>query len=147
MILIRSLLILFLLFSLVVLTLNGCATRPTNLGLREGRLAPCPDSPNCVSSFESDKTHGIEPLPADWEQLKTVLAKVPRTTVITETDNYMHVEFRVRILRFVDDVEFWFDPVNQCIQVRSASRVGHSDLGVNRRRIEHIRKQMTGARL
>lgn len=72
-------------------------------------------------------------------RLKQVLARQPRTTIVTEAHNYLHVEFRSAILRFVDDVEFLVN--DAAIQVRSASRVGYSDFGVNRKRIETLRSQ------
>jgi len=118
---------------------------PTNLGLTDGRLAPCPDSPNCVSSTATDPRHAIAPFALDRSvaeaksELKRVIAILPRAKLIAERDNYLHFEFRSLIFRFVDDVEFHVAETTKVIHVRSASRVGHSDLGVNRRRIESIR--------
>lgn len=118
---------------------------PTNLGLTDGRLAPCPDSPNCVSSTATGPRHAIAPFALDRStaeaksELKRVIANLPRAKLIAERDNYLHFEFRSLIFRFVDDVEFHVDETTKAIHVRSASRVGHSDLGVNRRRVEAIR--------
>lgn len=118
---------------------------PTHLGLAGGKLAPCPDSPNCVSSAATDPRHAIAPFALDRslgaarEELRQAAAKLPRAKLIAETENYLHFECRSLIFRFVDDVEFHLDAATQTIQVRSASRVGHSDLGVNRRRVEAIR--------
>ncbi|NBV22567.1 MAG: DUF1499 domain-containing protein [Proteobacteria bacterium] len=118
---------------------------PMNLGLTNGKLAPCPDSPNCVSSSATDIRHAIAPyaldrsLGAAKEELRQAVARMPRTKLITDHDNYLHFEFRSLIFRFVDDVEFHLDAVTNTIQVRSASRVGYYDLGVNRRRIEKLR--------
>lgn len=126
------------------LLLVGCAaTMPEGLGPSNGRLAPCPDSPNCVSSFAEDQEHAIEALryqvteEAAREALMDVVAAMPDTSLVSEGEDYLHYEFRTRIMRFVDDVEFLFR--DGVIHVRSASRVGYSDLGVNRRRVEEIR--------
>ena len=117
--------------------------RPTNLGVRDGKLAPCPGSPNCVSSRATDATHAIEPLKftgdpaAAMQRLRTVVEKLPRTRIIEGRPDYLYAEFETALLGFVDDVEFQVD--GSTIHVRSASRLGYSDLGVNRKRIEEIR--------
>ena len=109
-------------------------------------LKPCPGSPNCVSSLATDKDHHIAALrftvPASEAlvRLKQVLLAEPRTTIVKEEGGYVHAEARSFLFRFVDDVEFQFDNDKQVIHVRSASRTGYSDLGVNRRRVERIRK-------
>lgn len=131
--------------SLALLSMTG--RRPTNLGVRDGKLAPCPTSPNCVSTQADDEQHRIAPiissLPAEdtMRGLKQVLAEMPRVTIVTERPDYLHVEFRSALFRFVDDVEFFIVPDEQRIHFRSASRVGHGDLGVNRSRMELIRKR------
>ena len=118
-------------------------TRPTNLGVKDGRLAACPSSPNCVNSQADDRQHGIGPLAFNgdavnaMERLKGVIAAIPRTQVIQSRADYLYVEFSTPLMGFVDDVEFYCD--GKAIQVRSASRLGYSDLGVNRKRIEAIR--------
>jgi len=124
----------------------GCTgVRPSNLGVTEGRLAPCPDSPNCVSSQSRDQEHAIEPLlftgsvAKAHEDFKRVILGMKRARIITENGNYIHAEFTSALFRFVDDVEFWFDEKGSLIHVRSASRLGHSDMGVNRKRVEDIR--------
>jgi uncharacterized protein (DUF1499 family) len=126
--------------------LVGChGARPASLGVRDGRLAPCPSSPNCVSSQAADDVHRIAPLPfhgaggAAIGGLAAIVRSLPRASVVAATENYLHVEFKSAVFRFVDDVEFLLDEPAGVIQVRSASRVGSSDLGVNRRRIEAIR--------
>lgn len=127
---------------------NGvfAGTRPTHLGVKDGQLTPCPNSPNCVvSQGAQDKEHAVDPIAYSGSQadalnrLKAVIAAQPRTAVIEERDDYLYVEFSSRLMGFVDDVEFYFDPAASVIQVRSASRLGESDLGVNRKRIEAIR--------
>ena len=122
--------------------------RPTNIGVQAGKLAPCPNTPNCVSSQSLDAQHRIEPLtykstPKEaMANLKKVIQNMERTKIITETDNYLYAEFTSKLMGFVDDVEFFLDESAKVIQVRSASRLGQSDLGVNRKRIEDIRAQM-----
>lgn len=114
--------------------------RPTNLGVRDGRLAPCKPSPNCVSSQAdpADKTHYIEPIRGTLEVARRVLRTLPRVTIVRDEPSYLHAEFRTRLLRFVDDVELYFD--GHVLHVRSCSRVGYHDLGTNRRRVESLRR-------
>jgi uncharacterized protein (DUF1499 family) len=118
------------------------------IGLDNGHLSACPSSPNCVVSQDGDQDHIIEPIAYQGdrttakETLLKVLSVVPRTKVIENTDNYIHAESTSRIFKFVDDAEFYFPEDQNIIQVRSAARVGESDLGVNRRRIEQIRLAM-----
>jgi uncharacterized protein (DUF1499 family) len=126
--------------------LAGChGARPPSLGVRDGRLAPCPTSHNCVSSLAPDDVHRIAPLPfsgtggAAIDRLAAIVRSLPRASVVVATENYLHAECKSAVFRFVDDVEFLVDEPAGVIQVRSASRVGSSDLGVNRRRIEAIR--------
>ena len=133
----------------------GCqGARPAGLGPKDGKLAPCPSSPNCVSSQASDAKHRIDPLSfigpaADaLMRLEGIVRSLPRATMITRNDGYLHAEFTSTIFRFVDDAEFLVDDAAKVIHVRSASRLGTSDLGVNRKRIERIRKlwsRRTGA--
>ena len=126
--------------------LAGChGARPASLASRQGRLAPCPSSPNCVSSFADDELHRIAPLPfsgpaaAAIDSLAGIVRSLPRTSVKAATETYLHAEFKSAIFRFVDDVEFLADEAAGVIHIRSASRVGSSDLGVNRKRVETIR--------
>lgn len=110
------------------------------------RLKPCPRSPNCVSSLEAERTsHRMEPMPLDlppdraMERLKAILARRDRTEIVEEDGRYLHATETSALFRFVDDVEFEIDPEAGKIHFRSASRLGWSDLGVNRRRMEEIR--------
>lgn len=135
----------------VSMLFTGCAgKRPGNLGVSSGHLQPCPDSPNCVASQNADEEHKIDPLvfelspPEALAKLKKVILEMERTSIIEETDNYLYAEFKSAGMGFVDDVEFYIDAENKVIHVRSASRVGHSDLGVNRKRIEAIRLEFEG---
>ncbi len=128
--------------------------RPANLGIQSGKLAVCPNSPNCVSSQATtgDSEHHIAPIayksaPSEViTKLKSVLESMERTQVITETGDYLYVEFTSALMGFVDDVEFYVDPSTPGqLQVRSASRLGQSDLGVNRKRVEEIRAKLATA--
>ncbi len=127
--------------------------RPTGLGVQTGALGACPQSPNCVSTQSSDKQHRIEPLQFDGPldtaiaQLKDIIEGLPRAKVIEVTDDYLYAEFTSSLMGFVDDVEFYLDPTEPVIQARSASRLGESDMGVNRKRIETIRKKLNGFNL
>lgn len=109
------------------------------------QLSACPDTPNCVSSQALDTAHFIAPIPysgspdSALQRLRTVLATGQRTTITVEQGAYLHAEVRSRVFHFVDDIEFLLDTEQQLIHVRSASRTGYSDFGVNRRRVEHIR--------
>ena len=123
------------------------ASRPTNLGVTAGKLAPCPGSPNCVSTQAEDAEHHIDPIRFTGPsavvvaKLKKVLATLPRTHIATESADYLHVECTSLLFRFVDDVEFWIDEPSSTIHFRSASRSGRSDFGVNRARMEAIRQE------
>lgn len=122
-----------------------------DLGLQEGKLRPCPDKPNCVcSEHYPDKQPGHEIPPVrvnggnvdlPWKLLKEAVIK-SGGSVVTEREDYLHAEFTSKIFRFVDDLEMRLDRENGEIHFRSASRVGHSDLGANRKRVERIWKRL-----
>ncbi|QDZ39479.1 DUF1499 domain-containing protein [Euhalothece natronophila Z-M001] len=117
--------------------------RPTNLGVKAGKLAPCPETPNCVSSQSEDPKHKIAPLPyVEIDDIKKIVNNMERTSIVEQNENYLYVEFKSKLMGFVDDVEFHKDDVNQVVNVRSASRLGKSDLGVNRKRVETIREAL-----
>jgi uncharacterized protein (DUF1499 family) len=109
-------------------------------------LAPCPDSPNCVSSQANDTQHHIKPFSFHdtpeqaMQRLRNALRGEKRITLINEEGGYLHAEARSLIFRFVDDLEFVLVPDEGLIHVRSAARTGYSDFGVNRRRLERIRR-------
>ncbi len=136
----------FVVGALVLALLSLTARRPAHLGVHEGRLAACPDSPNCVCTQTDDETHRLEPLrytgsgERAMERLKAILATQPRTRTATQTENYLHIECTSLIFRFVDDVEFLVEDSTKTIHFRSASRAGFGDFGVNRRRMEAIRR-------
>lgn len=130
----------------------GCAgSGSVPLGIKNGRLADCPGKPNCVVSQGGDEDHHVDPIrysgdrEAAFLRLKQVVQQEPRTRIVSETRYYLHVEFTSALMRFVDDVEFFFPADESVIHVRSASRVGYSDLGVNRRRVERIRAAFDAA--
>ena len=117
--------------------------RPGNLGVTSGRFAACRRTPNCVSSQAdpSDAEHYIAPLKGTMEAVRRAVEAMPRTKVISSSSNYLYAEFRSRLLRYVDDVEFFHD--GAVIHVRSASRLGRRDFGVNRKRVERLRELIT----
>lgn len=134
-----------------ILLLAGCAGEIPTLGVATGKLMQCPDKPNCVNSQETNEEHSIAPIvgyntQADTkQQLIDILNNTSNAEIKEVKDDFIRAEFVSKIFRFVDDVEFYFpktDSQEVIIHVRSASRVGHSDLGVNRDRIEEIRSQM-----
>src|SRR2546423_8235281 len=113
--------------------------RPDNLGVKNGRLAPCKRTPNCVSSQAdpSDREHYIAPLSGPFKKLRQIVESMRGATIIRSEANYLYAEFRTPLMRFVDDVELFFD--GAVIHVRSASRLGRRDFGVNRKRVEELR--------
>lgn len=128
---------------------------PADLGVREGRLKPPARTPNSVSSQANlypehamREYARIAALPASGgasaslARVRAVVERMPGATVVEQRDDYLYAQFETPALRFVDDVEFWYDPAAQAIAVRSASRIGRKDFGVNRARIEAIRAQL-----
>lgn len=126
-----------------LLRLSG--KRPSNLGASNGRLADCPNAPKCVHSQTTDRRHAIAPLPlrgdvnASMARLADLINERSDAALVTHTPDYLHAEFTTAMLGFVDDVELLADAQAGVIHVRSCSRLGHSDLGVNRRRVEALR--------
>ena len=121
-------------------------------GIVDGRLAPCPDSPNCVcSEVRADRAQFIEPIEIEagsaGDSLAAIRAAIAEQggSIRSEGDNYLAATFNSPLFGFVDDVEIRVDPDAAVIHVRSASRVGRSDLGANRKRIERLRRQLQGA--
>ena len=121
---------------------------PNHLGAKNGKLAPCPESPNCVSSQALRPAQRIEPLavvgtPDEAIDLAVAaIDRMKRTRVVERDGGYLRAEFRSFLFRFTDDLELLYDPDVPGFQVRSASRAGHSDLGANRRRIEELRARL-----
>ncbi len=120
------------------------------VGLVNGKLRPCPSSPNCVCTQGEDEGHRIAPYryQRDAAQavaiLKDVVGAMPGATLVEDSGSYLRYEFTSRWFRFVDDVEFLIDDVGKTIHFRSASRTGYGDLGVNRTRMEDIRTRVEG---
>lgn len=130
---------------LIVMMVGCSGNRPFQLGVIGGRLAACPDMPNCVSSQSNDPRHVIAPLRYEGtaekarERLIEAVSGMKRARIVVAEERYLRAEFTSALFRFVDDVEFLLDDDAGTIHVRSASRVGNFDLGVNRRRVEEIR--------
>jgi uncharacterized protein (DUF1499 family) len=137
-----------LMLAVALFVLPCCGKRPKGLGVVDGRLTPCPGLPNCISSQSQDANHRVEPFQYEGSliqakaRLLQVIEGMARVKITAVEDHYIHAEFTSKIFRFVDDVEFYFDRDHKIIHVRSASRVGYSDLGVNRRRVEKIRQAL-----
>ena len=114
------------------------------IGIVNGKLHPCPKSPNCVSTQAIDEKQKMEPLnySGSLKEAKVkiigILNSFKRSKIITNEENYIHIEFRTATFRFVDDVEFLFDDKEKIIHFRSRARMGYSDMGVNRKRMEKI---------
>jgi len=127
----------------------NCITKNSKkLGIVDGKFYPCPKTPNCVSTQSSDEIHKIKPIAYAnskeevMQKIIKIVQSMKRTSIDTKKDNYIHATFKSRIFRFVDDVEFYFDDKEKLIHFKSASRVGKNDLGVNRKRMEEIRKRL-----
>lgn len=126
--------------------LIGCAGTAPKLGITNGKFISCPDTPNCVSSQAPDKKHAISPLSyresaeAAKNRLLAIIQGMKRAKIVSDQGNYLHAEFTSAVFRFVDDVEFFIDDNQKIIHMRSAARLGQYDFGVNRKRLETIRK-------
>lgn len=130
----------------IIILLTGCSgSPPKGLGITDGKFPPCPDKPNCVVSYEYDQEHFIDPIsytrnyPEAYPELIKSIEQMSGSKIIIKDGRYIRAEFTSRLMRYIDDVEFYFSPGEKIIQVRSASRLGHSDMGVNRKRIETLR--------
>ncbi len=130
----------------------GCSgTRPSGLGVEGNQLSPCPGSPNCVSSQSDEPKSFVEPFSYTGEKakameiLKQVISGIERTKIVEQTNSYIYAECTSKLFGFVDDVEFFFSDNASVIHVRSASRIGYSDLGVNKKRVEAIRSAFAKA--
>ena len=133
---------------LPILTSACRGSPPDGLGPREERLAECPPTPNCVNTGDRhpDGTLPIvlrEASPRSWETVVRSVSTMPRVRLLARSDSYLHVQQRTRILRFTDDLELLLRPDGELV-VRSASRVGRSDLGENSRRVERLRSLLAG---
>jgi len=139
--------LLLVLSGVIVASISGCrGTRPAELGLVGAVLRPCPERPNCVSSEAPQAAaHFVAPLRtggdarADFGRLRELLGKIPRVTVVTATDAYIHAECESKLMRFVDDLELRLDAEGGVVHVRSGARLGYRDFDVNRERVELLR--------
>ena len=124
--------------------------RPTNLGVKDGRLAACRSTPNCVSSQAdpADREHYIAPIAfrGRMDELRRAVESMPRSSVIAAERNYLYAEYRTALMRYVDDVELYYDERAGLVHVRSASRLGRRDFGVNRKRVEELRALIGASR-
>lgn len=135
-----------------IVLLNFVTTDPT-LSPAGDRLSPCPPSPNCVCSHDTDPRAAIDPLvcpgPTSATQelgrLRELIRRLPRTRLIDERPGYLRFVVTTPIFRFRDDLELLADDAAKVIHIRSASRLGYSDLGTNRRRVEMIRRLFLAA--
>ena len=131
---------------------------PSQLGVRDGRLRPPAPTPNSVSSQAAlylepgQRTYAsIEPLPLQGSgpqtiaKLRAIVESMPGAEVVKSNPDYLYAQYTTRLMKYVDDVEFWFDPAKKAIQVRSASRLGSRDFGVNRARIDAIRLRLAAS--
>lgn len=142
-------LVLFIIVAAVVLRfmIPSLSPMPDNLGVTDGKLASCPDKPNCVSSFAADAEHAVDPIAftgsaaAARETLLAVLNSLPNVTIETDQPDYIHATTRSRIMAYIDDNEFLVDEAAGVIHVRAAARLGQADLGANRARVELIREK------
>lgn len=134
---------------ILFIMLTGCSGTRPELGINDGQLKPCPKTPNCVNSQARDQKHSIQPLNyTDTQQeaqdrLLQILTSEKRARILITQQDYIRAHFTSALFRFIDDVEFYFPESRdgeKIIHVRSAARLGHSDFGTNRKRIEKIRK-------
>lgn len=137
-----------------VAVLMGCAGGGKDIDMNQlDRLSGCSGPPNCVSSESEDHRHSVAPMQllgdsaSQWKAIQDVVGRLPRSRIIKATDRYLHVTLKSRVLGFVDDLELKLDPQTKMISIRSASRSGYFDFGVNRRRVENLRQQLTAAEL
>lgn len=149
---------LIVLIALIMLTIFGSRwynteyTHAKNLGLSKGQLIECGKSPNCVSSQTTQSSMRIAPINASdtpeltWLMLRDLVETIPQAILITGNESYRHYQFTTPLMGFIDDVELLFDRKKQLIQVKSASRVGQSDFGANRERVELLREVLNKAR-
>lgn len=145
-ILLYSVIGIFVIIGLLFVVLSISSRKQPELGLLNGQLRPCPATPNCVCSEQQVDGAFVEPLvyattaEYAWDKIKQVVVETGGV-VLTEQNGYLHARYETPLMRYVDDVELRLDENKQVIQVRSASRVGHSDLGANRKRVERIRSE------
>lgn len=125
---------------------NSAVPPPALFDGRSAELPDCPDRPNCVCSSASRAGQQVaaialrEAPAAAVARLAAIVRQMPGSRLVSSQDNYLHAEFRSRVFGFVDDLELLVEEDRARISVRSASRIGYSDLGTNRKRVEIIRR-------
>ncbi|MCB1757655.1 MAG: DUF1499 domain-containing protein [Gammaproteobacteria bacterium] len=143
---ISVLIALVLLFLLARWGIKKASPPPDTLYAGGGRLAECPASPNCVSSMDDDPGHAIAAIPGDaknaFVKLRQAILAAGNARLVVSRDDYLHAEYRSRLLGFIDDLELLLDPAGDTLQIRSASRLGYSDFGVNRKRVASLLKTL-----
>ncbi len=138
-------------FGLLVFVIALIPKGQAKVGLTNGQLNPCPGTPNCVCSEDGSASFYISPLAFSdsaenaWQLAKQAVVSLGGV-IQAEEEDYLWASYTTKWLRFVDDVELRMDVDNNVIQVRSASRVGRSDFGVNRKRVEMIRSLLINTR-
>lgn len=140
--------IIALLFIATRLTIAHTGSAPPVIGISDdGSLHRCPESPNCVSSLDTDDVHQIDVLQLGESttiaDIAASLQTLPHVTVVTQQDNYLHATYKSRVLGFIDDLELQVTEKPGVFDVRSAARLGVSDLGVNRERVETLKTRLT----
>ena len=139
-----------MLLSLILLATMAHGATPGEFRVKEYRLAACPNSPNCVSTMATEESQAIapyrfqKPLYEAKARLIKIFSAFPGAELVQEKEAFLHFEVRSFLFRFVDDVEFQFDEDTHTIHFRSASRSGHYDFGVNRKRMEDLRGMLEG---
>lgn len=138
----------------VAVVVIGCTGNGKDYDMNQlDRLSGCFGPPNCVSSESEDTGHSVAPMELvgdsanEWVAIQDVVGRMPRSRIVKATDRYLHVTLKSRFFGFIDDLELKLDPQTKEIGIRSASRKGYFDLGVNRRRVENLRKQLKAAGL
>ena len=121
----------------------------SSIGVHNSKLRTCPTSPNCVSTAATEAKQKIAPfkikksVPEFWQELQQQISALPKAQIITADSDYLHAECRSKLFSFIDDLEFLIEPDRQTVSIRSAARLGYSDMGVNRKRVETLRKKLT----
>ncbi len=134
--------LLLILFCIMLFILARQSTSLSNAGLIDDQLQSCPDGPRCVNSLATNPQHSIAAfqvppgLSDPVDEMAAIILNLPRTEIITQSENYLHASFRSAVFGFVDDLEILQD--EERLQVRSVSRVGRGDMGVNRKRVDEL---------
>ncbi|MFT7405994.1 DUF1499 domain-containing protein [Zhongshania sp.] len=128
------------------LLLGACST--PQLGVSSGKFQACSFAPHCVSSTESDPKKYIAPIEVntaqEWQRLQALVLAMPRTKIAVREVNYLHAVTSTDIMGYKDDVELLYTPAKNAVDIRSSSRVGYYDFGINRARLEQLRSQLNG---